>query len=109
VFRYVRGPESLSILCWLIDMFLDDTMSPYTPPPPQQHQAALIRIKRIATVVADEPSLLASIKRHDFRSFMTILPGVRAAMDKARGVWARVCSVRMPICSSRRRTLIGII
>jgi len=34
-------------------------------------------------VEADEPALLASIKRHDFRSFMTILPGVRAAMDKA--------------------------
>jgi hypothetical protein len=44
--------------------------------------AALIRIKRIATVVSDEDTLLASIKRHDFRSFMTIMPDVRFAMDK---------------------------
>ena len=44
--------------------------------------AALIRIKRIATVVSDEDTLLASIKRHDFRSFMTIMPDVRTAMDK---------------------------
>ena len=44
--------------------------------------AALIRIKRIATVVSTEDTLLASIKRHDFRSFMTIMPDVRFAMDK---------------------------
>ena len=44
--------------------------------------AALIRIKRIATVLSTEDTLLASIKRHDFRSFMTIMPDVRAAMDK---------------------------
>lgn len=44
--------------------------------------AALIRIKRIATVLSTEDTLLASIKRHDFRSFMTIMPDVRTAMDK---------------------------
>ena len=44
--------------------------------------AALIRMKRIATVISTEDTLLACIKRHDFRSFLTIMPDVRTAMDK---------------------------
>lgn len=45
----------------------------------------MFRMRRIATVRAVEPSLLVSIKRHDFRSFLSINAEVQAAVEAEVG------------------------
>lgn len=47
----------------------------------------MFRMRRIATVRAVEPSLLVSIKRHDFRSFLSINAEVQAAVEAEVGRW----------------------
>lgn len=51
-----------------------------------RRQGALLRVRRIATVRAMEQAMLVSIKRHDFRSFLSINPELQA------GVEAEVCT-----------------
>lgn len=54
-----------------------------------RRQGALLRVRRIATVRAMEQAMLVSIKRHDFRSFLSINPELQAGVEAEVGTLCR--------------------